>query len=308
MKQLSTMFSRLLAARMRPARRRAAGQVLALMLAPALAQAALPGPVIPISDSSLDVPYVQTPDNVVQAMLDLGAITDKDFVIDLGSGDGRLLITAAVERGARGFGVDIDPNLVALANRRAQEAGVADRARFLEQDLFETDLSQATVIMMYLLPDVNIKLRPRLLATVQPGTRVVSHDYGFGDWEPDRTVTVDAPDKPVNKLKQSDLLLWIVPADVEGRWVQPGTRADDPVAASLQLQQQYQHLSGTLLLDGVALPIEQGRMNGRAISFTVAHAGSDYVFEGESQGDRLQGSLRPAKGGPARNLSFVRGS
>jgi SAM-dependent methyltransferase len=158
-----------------------------------------------------DVPFVVTPDNVTIEMLRLADVKPSDYVIDLGSGDGRIVIVAAKRFGARGLGVEIVPDLVAKSRDNARRAGVADRAEFREQDLFATDLSKATVITMYLLPEVNLQLRPRLLG-LKPGTRIVSHDWDMGDWKPDRVITVDAPDKPIGREKSSKLFLWTVPA------------------------------------------------------------------------------------------------
>src|SRR3954468_5304347 len=136
-----------------------------------------------------DTPYVQTPQNVVDRMLEVAQVGPKDFVIDLGSGDGRMVITAAQRYGARGFGVDLDRRLVTLSNRNAAKAGVADRAVFYERDIYETDLSPASVVTIYLLPEVNLMMRPKLLEMLKPGTRIVSHDYGMGDWTPDLSLT-----------------------------------------------------------------------------------------------------------------------
>jgi SAM-dependent methyltransferase len=158
----------------------------------------------------IDVPFVVTPDHVTRAMLDLAGVKPGDFVIDLGSGDGRIVITAARHYGARGLGVEIVPDLVDKSVAAARIAGVADRTEFRVQDLFATDLSQATVITMYLLPDVNMLLRPRLQA-LRPGTRIVSHDWDMGDWKPDRVVTVDVPDKVLGRDKRSRLYLWTIP-------------------------------------------------------------------------------------------------
>jgi SAM-dependent methyltransferase len=158
----------------------------------------------------LDVPFVVTPDHVTRAMLELAGVKAGDFVIDLGSGDGRIVIVAARHYGARGLGVEIVPDLVAQSRDNARRAGVADRVEFRVQDLFETDLSPATVITMYLLPDVNLKLKPRLQA-LKPGTRIVSHDWDMGDWKPDRVVTIDVPDKPYGLEKVSRLYLWTIP-------------------------------------------------------------------------------------------------
>jgi SAM-dependent methyltransferase len=160
-------------------------------------------------DGMFDVPYVTTPQGVVDAMLSLASVGPADRLIDLGSGDGRIVITAAQRWGTPGLGVEIDPRLVAISQGRERHAGVADKARFVVQDLFDTDLSQATVITMYLLPEVNLKLRPRL-QKLRPGTRIVSHDWDMGDWIPERTIEVDAPDKTVGLRKSSKLMLWVV--------------------------------------------------------------------------------------------------
>ena len=157
------------------------------------------------------MPFVTTPDAVTLAMLELAAVTPRDHVVDLGSGDGRIVITAARRFGASGLGVEIVPDLVRTSRERARAAGVGGRVEFREQDLFATDLGAATVVTMYLLPDVNLQLRPRLLA-LAAGTRIVSHDWDLGDWAPDRTVTVDVPDKALGRDKFSRVHLWIVPA------------------------------------------------------------------------------------------------
>jgi SAM-dependent methyltransferase len=166
---------------------------------------------LPLSASSLaeDVPFVVTPDNVTLEMLRLADVGPSDYVIDLGSGDGRIVIVAAKRFGARGLGVEIVPELVKKSRESAARAGVADLAEFREQDLFETDLSKATVVTLYLLPEVNLQLRPRL-QKLRPGTRIVSHDWDMGDWKPDRTVEVDAPEKKIGREKKSRVHLWVV--------------------------------------------------------------------------------------------------
>jgi len=193
--------------------RRARGVAIAALAGSALALSLAPKP----AAAADEVPFVTTPDAVTLAMLELAAVTASDRVVDLGSGDGRIVITAARRFGAGGLGVEIVPELIRISRERARAAGVADRVEFREQDLFATDLGEATVVTMYLLPDVNLQLRPRLLA-LAPGTRIVSHDWDLGDWTPDRTVTVDVPDKQLGRDKFSRVHLWIVPARVAGRW------------------------------------------------------------------------------------------
>ena len=156
-----------------------------------------------------EVPFITTPDHVTMAMLEIARVGPKDKVIDLGSGDGRIVITAARRFGASGLGVEIVPDLVEQSRRNAEIAGVADRAEFRVQDLFQTDLRPYSVITMYLLPDVNLKLRPRLRA-LRPGTRLVSHDWDMGDWPAARTIEIDAPDKRVGLRRVSRLMLWRV--------------------------------------------------------------------------------------------------
>jgi SAM-dependent methyltransferase len=222
-----------------------------------------------------EVPFVVTPDNVTLAMLQLAQVGPQDFVLDLGSGDGRIVILAARRFGARGLGVEIVPDLVERSRRNAAQAGVADRATFAEQDLFKTDLSVATVITMYLLQEVNLQLRPALLA-LQPGTRIVSHDWDMGDWRPDRSLTVDAPDKPVGREKLSRLHLWVVPARVQGQWCGIGAMR----AMRLSLTQRYQHFD-VAPAEGEAAPRVSGRIDGRRLQA----AGG---FDARLQGARLQ--------------------
>jgi SAM-dependent methyltransferase len=159
--------------------------------------------------AEMDVPFITSPDNVVAAILSIAQVTDKDFVLDLGSGDGRIPITAAKRYGARGLGVEIDPALVTLSQTNAKAAKVDHLVSFKVQDLFETNLSQASVITMYLLPEVNLKLKPAL-QKLKKGTRIVSHDWDMGDWLPDRTETVSVPDKKVGLDKRSKIMLWVV--------------------------------------------------------------------------------------------------
>ena len=184
-----------------------------------------------------EVPFVTTPDRVTLAMLELAGVGAADHVIDLGSGDGRIVITAARRFGASGLGVEIVPDLVLRSREGARIAGVQERVEFREQDLFATDLGRASVVTMYLLPEVNLQLRPRLLA-LAPGTRIVSHDWDMGDWQPDRSLTLDVPEKAIGREKSSRIYLWRVPARVGGVWC-----AD---AARLEIVQRFQRYSATL--------------------------------------------------------------
>jgi len=241
-----------------------------------------------------EVPFIVTPDNVTLAMLQLAAVGPGDHVLDLGSGDGRIVITAARRFGASGLGVEIVPELVEQSRDNARRAGVGARTEFRVQDLFETDLTRATVVTMYLLPEVNLQLRDRVLA-LAPGTRVVSHDWDMGDWLPDRTVTVDVPDKAVGREKFSRVHLWVVPARVHGQWCTAG--------ASMRIVQRFQRFSATVLLDGNAAPamVFDGTIDGAALVAQGRHL-ARLVAEGE----RLRFVQAAASAGRLEGRSFAR--
>lgn len=216
-----------------------------------------------------DVVWVPTPDLLVERMLDLADVGPRDFVLDLGSGDGRTVFAAA-KRGATALGIELNPDLVALARERARREGVADRARFEQQDLFETDLSRATVITMFLLNEINLKLRPKLLA-LKPGTRIVSNTFRMGDWEPDTTATL-SPSVCVDAWCTA--LHWIVPARVAGTHAVPG--------GEVVLEQSFQMLSGTLRSGGAAVPV-QGRVRGLEVELQAGGR----TLRGRANGARI---------------------
>ncbi|ARP89142.1 SAM-dependent methyltransferase [Bordetella genomosp. 9] len=238
----------------------------ALASAPASAQEGKP--YVPmVGQEGKDVVWVPTPQPVVDRMLDLAKVTPQDRLLDLGSGDGRTVITAA-RRGLRAQGIEYNPKMVELARRNAQEAGVADRATFITGDLFKANLTDATVITMFLLPSINEQLRPRLLQ-LRPGTRIVSNSFGMGDWQPDQSTSVQGGCE-----HYCTALLWIVPARVGGNW-RMGQQ-------ELRLTQKYQMLSGTL----DAAPIVNGRLDGRRISFTA----NGVRYSGTIEGTTMQGT------------------
>ena len=211
------------------------------LLAALLVTLAFPAVARPVPRPLEEVPFVVSPDNVTMAMLKLANVGPEDYLIDLGSGDGRIVVVAAKRFGARGLGVEIVPGLVEKSRAAARAAGVESRAFFREQDLFKTDLSPASVVTMYLLPDVNLALRPKLLQ-LRPGTRVVSHDWDMGEWQPDRTVKVDVPDKPVGVDKASRIHLWVVPARIQGTWCGTGKAK----GATIAIGQEFQRFRGEL--------------------------------------------------------------
>ena len=233
-------------------------------------------PFEPVSgQAGKDVVWVPTPQATVDKMLDLAKVTPQDYVIDLGSGNGVTVITAA-KRGATALGVEFNPEMVKLARRLASEAGVADKATFVEGDLFEADLSKATVITLFLLPDINEKLRPKLL-DLKPGTRLVSHAFSMGDWTPEQKETL-AP--------RYDVYLWIVPAKVEGHWtVQRGEKT-----FTVDLKQKYQQFEGTAQIDGKPVPVTNGRLHGKGITFDIKVDNQFGTFRGEVDGDAIKGA------------------
>ncbi len=249
-------------------------------------------------EKELDTPYVPTPQAVVDRMLDMAQVKAGELVIDLGSGDGRIMITAAQRHGARGFGVEIDPRLVQRSNEEARRQGVADRVKFLRQDLFNTDFHEANVLTLYLLPDVNIALRPRILAELKPGTRVVSHDYDMREWRPDAEETIPAPDKKVGMRKESMVYLWIVPARVEGEWTFELSSGGKARRTRLVLQQRFQFVSGTVELTGQGdVTISYGRLRGEELVLMLPPGALDrgsVELTGRVRGDSLSGAGRRA--------------
>lgn len=257
-----------------------------------LCAAALAAIACAASAQTSDVPYVPTPPNVVEAMLALAKVGPDDYLIDLGSGDGRIVIAAAKRRGARGSGMEIDGTLVAEANRAAQREGVGERVRFVEENLHITDFRKATVVTMYLFPRINLELRPRLLKELKPGTRVVSHEFDMGEWLPEERVTVDVPDKPYGEPR-STVYLWIVPADVSGTW--RWRSADATHEDVLTLRQRFQMIEGEGRIGGRAARVTSGRVRGDTLAIELAteeggHAAQRYA--GRIEGDAVRGTAR----------------
>jgi SAM-dependent methyltransferase len=221
-----------------------------------------------------DVVWVPTSQSLVDKMLDLGRVTARDYVIDLGSGDGRTVITAA-KRGARALGIEYNPDMVALSERNAAKEGVSEKAKFMKADLFETDFSQATVITMFLLPDINLKLRPKIL-DLKPGTRIVSNSFTMGEWDHDRSVRAGEKD---GCQSYCTAYLWIVPAKVGGVWHLPN--------GDLTLKQDFQKVTGSIRTGGLETPVK-GRLSGDHISFTAGSA----QYSGSVSGNSIKGTVR----------------
>lgn len=225
-----------------------------------------------VGQEGKDVVWVPTPQELVDHMMQMANVTADDYVVDLGSGDGRTVITAA-RLGARAHGIEYNPELVALSQRNAEAAGVTDLATFVEGDIFESDFSEASVITLFLLSELNLRLRPILL-DMEPGTRVVSNTFDMGDWEPDNRVEATG-----ECSQYCNAYLWIIPAKVDGIW--------NIGEAELTLEQNYQMLSGTLTQDGETIPISDAKMDGRSISFSAGAA----QYTGQiGEGDGMAGT------------------
>ena len=231
-----------------------------------------------------DVVWVPTPEAVVDRMLRMARVGPKDFVIDLGSGDGRTVIMAAKKFGARAMGIEYNPDMVALSNENAAKAGIGNKVKFVKADLFETDFSQATVVTMYLLPNINMKLRPKIL-DMRPGTRVVSHAFNMEDWQPDETATVEG----------RDAYLWIVPAKVAGHWKLAVPAGNGAETWEVALEQQFQKISGKAQRGDKSFNLTDARLRGASIHFSFVDGnGVKREFSGTAHGDRMEGTTRGA--------------
>jgi precorrin-6B methylase 2 len=219
------------------------------------------------SASQLDAPYVVTSYAIVDRMLAMAEVGPNDFLIDLGSGDGRIVIAAALNHGARGLGVDIDSARIAESRENAMRAGVEDKVSFRLEDLFETDIREASVVTMYLLSSVNLRLRPRLLEELRPGTRIVSHAYDLGEWQADNT----------DEVKGAQIYLWIVPAKVEGHWQLEGLD-EEPIR--LTFDQEYQKIDGAVRRGNSVIPLREARLDGDRIHFTFDNGEGAHRFSG----------------------------
>jgi hypothetical protein len=239
-----------------------------------------------VGQSGKDVIWVPSPDDVVDRMLTMAQVTANDFVIDLGSGDGKIAIAAAKKYGARALGIEYNPDMVKLSQDNARAAGVAEKASFRRADIFATDFSQATVVTMYLLPALNMKLRPQLLS-MRPGTRVASHSFSMEDWEADE----------ISSLDGRRAYFWVVPANVMGGWVLEagGQKAD------INIEQTFQKIQGTVALGPIHAGLRDARLRGAGIAFAyVDTAGVRRDFSGTVSSGKMEGSFRDQKGGEGR--------
>jgi Methyltransferase domain len=230
-----------------------------------------------VGQEGKDVVWMPTSNTLVDAMLDLANLTPSDFLIDLGSGDGRTVIAAAT-RSIKALGIEYNPDLVELSRRNAAKAGVADRASFIQGDVFQTDFSKATVLTLFLLPELNLRLRPKIL-DMTPGVRVVSNSFDMDDWLPEKRITVSE-----GCSNYCDALLWIVPAKLQGRWKMP--------RGELALKQTYQTLSGTMKVGNSSAAIKDGKITGQQIALSVG----DTTYTGLVRGNTIEGVSKSAAG------------
>ena len=274
-----------------PARRRLLGAAAA---AAAGAGVLAGAPLLRAQTGAGDVVYVPTPQVVVNRMMSMARVGPADFVIDLGSGDGRQLITAVSKFGAKGGrGYDLDDELLRQANDNAKKQGVAERVTFIKRNMFETDVSAASVITLYLLPELNLKLRPKLLAELRPGSRIVSHDYNMGDWQAEESVTMQVPEKQVGNPGVSYVYLWIVPANVSGTW-QSKLPGGQPL--EFTVRQRLQDLDVRATSGGKPVNVTLATLRGEdlRISAVVEVNGRTlrHEFTGKVRGDAVEGTLR----------------
>ncbi len=249
-------------------------------------------------------PYVPTPQTVVDHMLRVANVGASDYVIDLGSGDGVIVLTAARQFKASGMGVDIDPELVTLSNEKAVKLGVADRVRFAQQDVFKTDLSKATVLTLYLLPEMMMNLRQKIFNELKPGVRVVSHDYHFGDWRPDDAVSFDVPEKEaITGVPAATVNLWVVPARIAGAWE---VKIAGGETYELALRQRFQSIEGTATVAGKALRPQYLTLRGNDFTFALPDARGIARFSGRVKGSAIEGTVELPAGRGVQPWTAVR--
>ena len=255
--------------------------------------------------STFDIGYESTPMPVVRAMLKLASVGPKDFLIDLGSGDGRIVITAAKEFGARGFGVDLNHELVELSRQYAEKMGVAHRASFSVKDLFMTDLNKADVVTLFLHPEVNLKLRPKLWSDLRPGTRVVSHDYHMGDWRPDKIMVIDIarPDSA-----ESILYLWIMPARISGKWQWRLPMLGGEQSFSVEFNQYFQDIGGVASNEKGKWRLFDATLRGNRIAFSLVSEAQYRMirqdYEGRVKGNVIEGTVSLSGGVEETTLAW----
>ncbi len=278
-------------------------QVAKLLAGAALVMGGFASPAV-AQEGRGDVVYVPTPQIVVDTMLQMAKVGPKDFLIDLGSGDGRFVITAATKYGASAFGVDLDTYLLKLANQNAKKAGVTDKVSFIEQNLFTTDLSRATVISTYLLPEMNLRLRPKFMA-LKPGTRIVTHDYHLGEWDPDEQRELSVPEKKVGEPGISYLFSYVVPARVPGKWQSVVAIGGRETPMEFTLQQEFQEVEGKVEIRDRSAEL-RGRIMGERIRLVAAPRNGvpRHEFSGQIGNGAITGTLVIGEGAARQQVAW----
>jgi SAM-dependent methyltransferase len=252
----------------------------------------------PETQPKLDVPYEPTAYEIAEEMLRMADVRRDDVVYDLGCGDGRIVIMAAKERGARGVGVDMDPVRIRESIENATKAGVTDRVRFFVKDLFKTDIREATVVMLYLWPEVNLRLRPKLFTDLKPGTRIVSHSHTMGDWKPEA----------VSEISNHNLYSWIIPANVTGTWAWSLRAGKKDALATLRLTQRFQEIAGNLTIGNVTVPITTATLRGNYLHLVaepdIEGRKVKITLSGYAKGDALHGQMILSRETAEENISW----
>jgi precorrin-6B methylase 2 len=254
-----------------------------------------PAAYLAAQERPLDVPYVPTKFPVVDEMLKLANVTKADILYDLGCGDGRIVIGAAQKYGAHAVGIDLDPERIAESHENAKKAGVTNLVKFIEGDLFEADIKEASVLSMYLLTSVNLKLRPRLLRELKPGTRVVSHNFGMDNWKPDAASVVTVDDI------RHDVFLWIIPANVSGAWTWEMPLGVKTAGAKMTVEQKYQYPAATVVINGAPGAVKDLKLHGDHLTFTVEVSVNGkiqaFAFDGRAAGHTITGQMKTTASG-----------
>jgi Histone methylation protein DOT1 len=242
----------------------------------------------PVPTPTEAVPYVQTPPLVVRRMLQMADVNSRDVLWDLGSGDGRIVIAAATQFGARGVGYEIDPALIRESRLLAQKAGVAARAKFMEKDLFELAFAEPSVVTLYLLPEFNMKLRPLLLSQMRPGARVVSHEWDMGDWRPDETLLVPSPEKPHGTHREHKVMLWVIPAPIAGQWRVETASTHAANGLAFDVAQRIQEVTATAATGKLLW----AHLRGTALSMAWSDGALRWALRGEVVGNLWRGEVQ----------------
>ena len=246
-------------------------------------------------DDKYDVPYVPSDIEIVKTMLEMAHVTENDILYDLGCGDGRIVITAAKNYGTRGVGIDINPLRIGESNENAQQEGVADKVRFIEQNLFEADIREATVLTMYLLPKINLQLRPKLFRDLRPGTRIVSHDFHMGEWEPDQSTVMEGGFDAENTFDNHVVYCWILPANVSGKWALTLSGSPKQSHCILKVNQDFQKIQATLTDKGKNILVTSIAIVGDKLHYSVCEniggEKTERLFSGTVKGHYMSGTV-----------------